>query len=170
MPSKGTKLKAGNRVTIVNRKFCNLLRNSSVVSSLTDREITDICNNANKEIAQCILNNPLGFSLPMGLGNIAVTKYIPKSGKLINNFNEARKLSKAVPYLNLHTYGYMFRIKLFKPIMSHTSSKLYYYTYNADRKLKRSLAALLKETGGEQYESLRSNTFAKRFKLYEISY
>lgn len=107
-----------------------------------------------------VLRNAFGFELP-GLGVVAVDKYEGKHPLL--NLADSMKLGKPVPYLNLHTFGYRYKIKWYKHrIVNFKYHRLYHF--DACREMKRELAAILK-SGADPFENIRQSTLREKMRL-----
>ncbi len=156
MPAKGSKLLCGKRIPIIDKSMFNVFKLENKDINMSLKEYTDICNHANLLISECILKEPLGFKLPY-FGYIAVNRF--KSNKKAIDVNSSRIYKKEIPFLNMHTMGYRFAIKFFKVTDSSRVTLVKVFKYNADRKLKRKLAALLKSTGGEQFLNMKTNHY-----------
>jgi hypothetical protein len=111
MPSKGTTYKTGKRNLIIDKKFCNSLREETGLD-IDDKTIRSIILDSNDEIADLVVNGEEGFKLPENLGYIVVTKY--KSKRQPVDWVNSKKLRRKVLLTNLHSFGYVHHIKWFK--------------------------------------------------------
>lgn len=108
-----------------------------------------------------VLSKPFGVELPAGLGVVAVDKYEGKHPLL--NLADSIRLGKAIPYTNLHTFGYRYKIKWYKHrIVNFKYHRIYHF--DACREMKRELAAILK-SGSDPYEHIKQATLREKMRL-----
>lgn len=166
MPKKGKTLLHGKREPFFGKAFIKRLREEHPELEFTDAQLKDICDSANLKIAESVYKDPTGFRLPFNLGILAITKY--KSKKTIIDRASSAKYKKAIPYLNLHSFGYMFVIRHFKYTESRNQTRTHVYKFTPERKFKRNLAKIIKETGGEIYQNFNNQSFLTKSKLTHL--
>ena len=112
MPAKGSCYKYGNRDYVFNMEFYNkLVEKHNIKLSFTDCK--KLINTCNKNIADSIMEEQDGFSLPFGLGYLVAGRYIPTNPLI--DWKRTKEIGKTVYHLNLHTSGnavklYWFRV------------------------------------------------------------
>lgn len=96
-----------------------------------------IINQSNKQIGNYILNEPLGFLLPNRLGLLMVNKFKQKGYFNMKHFCQT---GEKKPLLNLHSLGYLYKIRWI--IQKNTIfSTRNIYKFKAVRVLNRTLAS-----------------------------
>lgn len=164
--------KIRNRKGYINRKsYLEFIKTSYYQKYISNgnppisyEEYIQTLKDSNAEIVEQILNNELGFKLPNNLGYIAINKFKQKKDYVVTDWQNSKKFSKFIPQLNLHTMGYMFKIKLFK---NNNIKPLRVYFMQSHRTFKRELAKRLKE-GKQKYLELDNSYFNKRFSIENI--
>ena len=155
------KTKISNRVGYVNRvgyiEFIKKYPNSGI----SYKEYISILKESNICIKNYILTNELGFKLPYNLGYIAVMKFKQKENYVVTDWVNSRKFKKFIPLTNLHSFGWMYKIKIFK---NPRIKPLQVYNVDIHRLVKRELAKKIKE-GGSNYLELDHSYFNKRFAI-----
>lgn len=152
--------KIGNRVNLLNKENYNEFKLKYPESDITYNNFVTILKESNELINYYILENELGFKLPNNLGYIAVNKFKQRGTYRVIDWKNTNKFNKIVPNLNLHSFGYMYTINLFK---NPKSNALQVYKFNAHRLLKRELAQKIKK--GKDYYSIDRNFFSKRLNI-----
>jgi hypothetical protein len=160
MPSKGKSLYCGERSNIVDKSaFLKFRRENPEMKEMSFTDFNHLCADANLIISEVILKEPLGFKLPY-FGHICVNRY--KSANKSVDASTSKLTGKKIPHTNMHTLGYRFAIRFLKVSESIQNNLIRNYAFRADRKLKRKLAAQLKETGGENFLNLKTNHFVTK--------
>lgn len=93
-----------------------------------------------KKMAEAIASEPEGIQLP-GLGYIIVHKYKPK--KIPLNRVSTKRMGKNVPFLNLHSFGYMYKIMWYRKGMKVRNITV--YNLKKDRTMKKALSDNIKK-------------------------
>lgn len=156
------KNKIRDRVSFINKKTYNIFKKQH--PEISYDEYINVLKSSNKLIKNYILENEMGFKLPYNIGYIAVNKFKQKDKYRIVDWKNTMRLSKFIPITNFHSFGYMFKIDLFKNGMI---KPLLLYKLHAHRIIKRDLAKIIK--GGKQsYSNLDSSYFNKRFAIERI--
>lgn len=134
-------------------------------ANVTSQQYVDIIKRSNNLIAEAILNNPYGFKLPNQLGYLAVDKFKPKKGSRIKpvDWITTNKLGKLTYLTNLHSFGYIHHIKLYK---NPNKKNLDCYVFKAQREVNRELAQKIK--GGKNYHEIDRSFFSRRFSIDKI--
>jgi hypothetical protein len=153
--------KIKNRVNYSSKNFYKEFIKKYPNTSITCENYSNILEESTLCIRDFILNNELGFKLPYNLGYIAVTKFKQKKHYRVVDWKNSNLLEKEIPLTNLHSFGYMFKIKLFKNLRI---KPLCLYKMNAHRIVKRMLAKNIKEDLCN-YMILDSGYFNKRFSI-----
>jgi hypothetical protein len=156
------KYKTKNRINYSIAKYFEEFKEQNPTTNITAKQYVEILKESNKLIGQAILENPHGFKLPNNIGYIAIDKYKIRN-KIPIDWVTSRKLGKKTYLTNLHSFGFIYRIRFYKnPNKAH----LCYYVFKAQRLLKRSLAQ--KIFGGKEYEHLDRTFFSRRFSIDKI--
>lgn len=153
--------KVRNRVSLISRKQYNKFIKNHPKSGITYSQFITVLNESNAAIKEFILNNELGFKLPNNLGYIAVDKFKPNKTFTAIDWPNTLKLGKIIPLTNFHTFGYTFKIKLYK---NQRMKPLEAYVMTPHRLLNRELAKRIK-SGKQNYISLDKSYFSKRFTI-----
>lgn len=157
---KRGKNKIGNRTNYSNKATYNQFILKYPELNITYEEYFNIIKKSNQAINYYILNNELGFKLPRNLGYVAVNKFKQQSRYRVIDWKNSLKYGKEIPLLNLHSFGNMYKIDIFK---NKRLNALRAYKFNAHRTLKRALAQKIKE--GKDYFSIDKNFFSKRMDI-----
>lgn len=155
--------KIGNRVGFVNKKAHKEFVKKTG-SAITVEQYKEIINESLLEIREYILENELGFKLPANLGYIAVNKFKQLDDYVVIDWQSTKKYKKVIPVVNLHSFGYMFKIQFFK---NKSIRPLDVYFMNAHRHFKRALSKKIK-AGEQNYMKLDNSFFTKRFRINNI--
>lgn len=143
MPAKNCPGKFGRKFLPLSRVFHKKFMQETgiTIDYNTFRKII-VTNTQN--IANSIINEPEGVQLPEQMGCIVVTKYKPfnKETPRATDYGNMIKTGKYVPFLNLHSFGYMYNIRWYK-IGSRAKNIKLYYLYRC-RPLKRGVAKSIK--------------------------
>jgi hypothetical protein len=131
-------------------------------ADVTYREYIDVLKASTCAIRDHILDNPLGFKLPYNFGYIAVDKFKPLNDYVLVDWKNSRRLKRRILFTNLHSFGYIFKIKLYPnpkivPMRVHK--------FDAHRLVKRALAKRVKE--GKEYLEIDRSYYSRRFRIGE---
>lgn len=162
------KNKITGRITYNNKptytEFSNTSKHVKSGLDISYEEYKKIISESNLEISNIILENELGFKLPLNIGYIAVTKFKQKDNYIVTDWANTRKFNKVIPQLNFHSMGHMYKIKLFK---NNKLVPFRVYFMQAHRSLKRRLAAIIKK-GKSNYLNLDNSYFTSKFNINKI--
>lgn len=111
-----------------------------------------------------VINNAIGFKLPNALGYLCVIKFEQKDSYRVIDWGKTHTTGKTIHNMNLHSFGNMFKIKLFKNSYYHQFKN---YAFVAHRIFKRQLAKQIK-SGKQNYLPLDYSYFGKSFKINNI--
>ncbi|XAI97389.1 hypothetical protein [Leptolyngbya phage Lbo-JY46] len=157
MPAPGSKFKIGNRHPSLTKDLYNdYIKEGG--ENITYKEFTDIVKEANDLVIDAILEDISGFKLPYNLGYIVVNKFKGRYTK--PDYKNTLKYNKTIPLLNLHSFGFIYKIAWFKTTNTkgiHSNSRLFPYKLNFNRIFKRALAKKIKE--GKIYDSWQKADF-----------
>lgn len=157
--------KVRNRTGFVNRASYKDFIKKNPKSNIEYDKYIQILKESNKTIRECILTNELGFKLPLNLGYIAITKFKQRDNYVVTDWQNSVKYKKLIPLTNLHSFGWMFKIKFYK---NHRIKPLEIYQMQAHRNIKRMLAQKIK-SGQQNYLELDNSYFNKRFSIERIT-
>lgn len=152
--------KVRNRVGLINKQIYKAFIQKHPSVDVSEQQFLTILKESTKTIRDHILENPLGFKLPYELGYIAVDKFKGLKDYFGVNWIETRRLGKLIPLLNLHSFGYFFKVKFYP---NPRIKPLQVYKMNAHRKLNRMLAKKIKE--GKEYIPIDKSYYSNRFKI-----
>jgi hypothetical protein len=155
MPAKGTSLIYGKKEQVIDKEFLKRLKLEYPEIQMSEKEIKQLCKDANSIIADSIINDTSGFKFPNFLGYVSVAKYKASNPERIFNLSVSAKYKKAVPMLNLHSFGYMFKFCYFSAKPSKVDPVLTSYKFRPSRVLNRAFAKHIKETSGQQYFTIK---------------
>jgi hypothetical protein len=155
------KSKIQNREGFVNRKHYFLFIEKYPESNISYEEYISVLKESSACIQNFILNNELGFKLPLNLGYIAVDKFKPSRTYKAIDWPATLRLGRHIPLTNFHSFGHAFKIKLFK---NPKSKPLEAYVMKAHRLLNRALGKKIK-SGKENYINIDRSYFSKRFSI-----
>lgn len=161
MPAKNTTYKSGKRNLIVDKEFCDEVREKTGLD-ISDKEIRKIIITSNDEIRNSIADSDDAFKLPERLGYIAVTRY--KSKKRPIDWTNTFKLKKKIPYINLHSFGYIYHIKWFKKSQSNFGLKAV-YKLEPSRRLTRQVSR--NALNGKIYHEWENSDFWSTDDMYK---
>lgn len=155
------KNKIQNRVGYINRESYNLFKEKYPENPTTYKQYIEVLKESTVAIHDHILDNPLGFKLPYNLGYIAVHKFKAKDDQTAVDWVNTRKLGRRIPLTNMHSFGYMYKIKYYpnprvQPIKN--------FMFKAHRLLNRDLGKNIKQNLRE-YISIDRSYFSKRFNI-----
>lgn len=156
------KYKTKNRINYSIAKYYEEFKEQNPNTKITAKQYVEILKESNRLIAVAILENPQGFKLPNNIGYIAIDKYKVREKKPID-WTTTHKLKKLTFLTNLHSFGYIYRIRLYK---NPSKTNLDLYVFKAQRLLKRSLAQ--KIFAGKEYEHIDRTAFSRRFSIDKI--
>lgn len=156
--------KVRNRIRYINRVTYNEYKNKYPSTSIDYTAFINILKQSNKRIGEYVLSNELGFKFPYNLGYFAVTKFRQKEKYNVIDWHNTHKFNKLIPQMNLHSFGYMFKMEFFK---NRRMKALLAYKGTAHRTLKRELAKRIK-AGHQNYLKLDNSYFNKRFAIGRI--
>lgn len=130
-------------------------------SKLTYPEWRNSIKSFNTLWRETMLLSPFGYELPQGLGVIAVDKY--QSDRDIVNVSASVKHNRPVKYLNLHTFGFRYKIKWYRDrVVNFKYHKLYKFTPARD--MNRQLAAIL-FSGKDCYHKIKKAAIVESMQL-----
>lgn len=152
--------KVTGRKGFINRATYNAYKAKYPNDSTTYEEFITILKESNKDIREHILENPIGFKLPYNFGYMAVDKFKGLSHYVAIDWVNTRKLGKRVPLTNFHSFGYFYKIKLFK---NPKIKPLFIYKMDPHRVINRMLAKRIK--AGKNYLSIDKSYYSKRFRI-----
>lgn len=153
--------KVRNRTSLISRNQYKAFIKSHPKSTVTYEQFIAVLTESNKAIKEFILTNELGFKLPKNIGYIAVDKFKPNRKFTAVDWPNTLRLGKIIPLTNFHTFGYTFKIKLYK---NQRMKPLEAYVMTPHRLLNRELAKRIKE-GKQNYINLDKSYFSKRFTI-----
>lgn len=154
--------KIRERVGFINRETYLAFKEKYPDENITYSQYMQVLKESTRAIRDHVLENPLGFKLPYNLGYIAVDKYKPRSTFNVWDLRNSKLLHKQVPFLNLHSFGYMFKIRFYP----NTRIKpLNVYKMNPHRIINRMLAKSIK--GGKEYLEIDRSYYSRRFRIDE---
>lgn len=156
--------KVRDRKGYINRQTYNDFVEKYPTTTITYQQFIQTLKQSNAAAREYILTNELGFKLPYNLGYIAVTKFKQKETYKVTDWKNTNILKKIIPLTNFHSFGWMFKIKMYK---NKKITPLQVYQMTAHRIIKRMLAAKIKE-GKQNYIELEHAFFNKRFAISSI--
>lgn len=157
--------KVTGRINFVNHKTYKNFVKKYPQTTIRYEDFITILKTSNSFIRDSILNNPLGFKLPYELGYIAINKFKPGKKHVAIDWVNTLKYKKKIPLLNLHSFGYSYKINLYK---HSTVAPIKVYNFSAHRILKRMLAARIK-SGAEHYIEIDSTYYTKRHRIDKLT-
>lgn len=155
------KNKIQHRVNFINRESYNAFKAKFPESKITYNQYITVLKESTAAIRDHVLDNPLGFKLPYHFGYIAVDKFKAKAEYTAVDWINTRRLGRRVPLTNLHSFGYMFKIKFYPNPRIHCLKN---YMFKPHRVINRMLGANIKQNLRE-YISIERNYFSKRFTI-----
>lgn len=158
MPSASYKIP--NRIGFINRETYLEFKEKYPETDITYKDFVTILKSSNKAIRGVILENPLGFKMPYNLGYLAVDKFKPSKLHPPIDWVTSRKLGRKIPFLNLHTFGYCFSVKLYP---NPRIKPLQIYKMATHRILKRMMAKNIK--AGKEYLQIDRGYYSNRFRI-----
>lgn len=156
------KNKVNGRVGFINRSTYKAFKEKYPGENITYKDFITILKASNMAIRDHILENPLGFKLPYNFGYLTVDKFKGLNHYVAVDWINTRKFGKIIPLTNLHSFGYFYKIKIYK---NPKVKPLQVYKMEAHRLIKRALAAKIK--GGKDYLQIDRSYFSKRFHIGE---
>lgn len=164
MPAKGSTLRYGNRDTIFNEKvWQSLVENEKITFSY--KECLKLITACNDNIADVIVEENDGFKLPLGLGYLCATRFIPKKAA-INWKGTTDNDGKLVYYNNLATLGYSVCVKWFRVGRVTRSSFNEIFKFKACKKLATKVSKKFK--AGKRYGELTNADFVEKSRLENL--
>lgn len=155
------KNKIQHRVSYLNREGYTEFITKYPDSQITYNQYVDVLKESTCAIRDHILDNTLGFKLPYNLGYIAVDRFKAKDDYTAVDWVNTRKLGRRIPLTNLHSFGYMYKIKLFpNPKINPIKN----YMFKAHRLLNRMVKPQVVKDFNK-YISIDRNYFSKRFNI-----
>ena len=144
MPSKGTKLRNGDRYNLLSRDlykyFCE--KTKVEISYIDFKKIID---SSTKLIREKLIKNPQGFKFPESLGICRVSKYKPKSNKRNIDWLNTKLHGTLVYHNNFHSFGYKSRIMWYTKNIA-VCKNIDTYKFVPDRLFQRGVAAQMKQS------------------------
>jgi len=110
-----------------------------------------------EETSKWVLREPVGFKMPLRLGNFAVNKF-KTYGDFKTYTNTRTSEGKPIKNFNLHTGGCTFRIQWFHNTRS-PKERVSFWHFDAERKFKRALASILKSGKSPLYNTYMQDQF-----------
>lgn len=158
MSSKPNKVRG--RIGFINRHTYKAFIAKHPNETITYEQYIQILKASNAAIRDHILDHPLGFKLPYNLGYIAVDKFKGLKNYMAVDWINSRRLGRRIPLLNLHSFGYFFKIKLYK---NPRIKPLQIYKMNPHRLINRKLNIKIRE--GREYLEIDRSYFSNRFRI-----
>lgn len=155
------KNKIQNRVSYLNREGYEEFKLKHPETKITYHQFVNILKESTFAIRDHILDNPLGFKLPLNLGYIAIDRFKGKDNYVITDWVNTRRLGKFIPLTNMHSFGYMYKVKFFPNPKSHPIRN---YMFKAHRLLNRAIKPQVVKDFNK-YISIDRNYFSKRFHI-----
>lgn len=152
MPSKGSCIKYKGRHNFTSKELWRKYKKESK-DNITWKEFKQIVLTSNVEIKNWILKDPSGFKFPGNIGTISVNAFKPTRNRPING--------QKLQYHNLHTHGTVFKIKLFYNVRKDRD-RSGCWGFDAERKLKREFAGILKSGTYPNYNNYAQDHFRIR--------
>lgn len=110
-----------------------------------------------EETQKWIIREPVGFRLPLKLGNLAINR-LRTYGDFKTYTGIKNAEGRVIPGHNLHTGGYTFRIQWFHTTRS-CKDRVTFWFFDAERKFKRNLAKVLKSGKAPVYNTYMQDQF-----------
>ena len=120
---------------------------------ITRKQHTEIIREGLKLIQGYILDDTTGFKLPHSMGYLAMTKFKPKKPR--KDHCNSNKYQKDIPYLNLHSFGFIAYVRWFKPHRNFANKRL--YSFDGCREIDRHIKTNMK--AGKVYEILNKDFY-----------
>lgn len=158
------KNKVTGRLGFINHTGYKLFKKAHPSTDISYQDYIAILKESNECIKQHILTNELGFKLPQSLGYVAVDKFKPSKRHVAVDWINTRRLGKLVPLTNMHSFGYVYKIKLYK---NERIRPLLAYKMDAHRMIKRELAQNIKQEK-QNYITIDRSYYSKRFRIDHI--
>lgn len=137
MPTKGTKLRTGDRLVVVTPKFYRKFLKENEDIEITYAQFSKVIQECNDLLGVKVIDNTLGVRLPENMGYLAVTRY--KSKRRNVDYKKTKELGQTIYHTNFHSYGYNNRIQWFSNQI--TICKFHQiYKFIPERKVSRDLA------------------------------
>ena len=149
---KGVLKTTGKRFNPLTRDFVKQFRKQTGIK-IKFEDFCQIVYRTNELMADAIANDDAGLKLPNRLGHIVVNKY--KSLKPRDDWYTTVQIKKKVPFLNLHSFGYIHHIKWFTLGCRFQNRNI--YKFKAIRPLTRQVAKNIKN--GRLYHQWSSQDF-----------
>jgi hypothetical protein len=165
MPTKNSKIKHNGRHNIallqLYKKYIALNKSSNI-----DRKtfVNVICL-SNEKIANYIIKDVNGFKLPEHLGLIIGSKVKKKTLYKNMDFTNSLKYGKDIYYINMHSFGDIYKMKYFNRHEGNRFKNASLYSYTPCRVLSRSFASGCKN--GNQYPEWLADNFINKDKLFK---
>lgn len=164
MPSAGKSLRYDDRDYVFDRGFHKekLVEKNNL--DLSYIQCRDIIHHANKLVANIVENEIDGFKLPLGMGYLCVTKYIPEKAAI--NWKATKELGKYVYHTNMHTEGYTCRVMWFRVGRASNTHFHEIFKFKAMRDFARSVSAAF--AGGKSYNEWTIADFIEKGRLQNL--
>ncbi len=160
-----SKNKVRGRVDYIHRFTYKAFLKKYPDTPVTYNQFVEILKLSNNVIGEYIIENPLGFKLPYNMGYLAVDKFRPGKKHFSMDWAATRKFGKPIPNLNLHSFGYVFKVKLYK---NNRLKPFLLHKMDAHRFLKRRIAQKIK-SGKYEYISIDKSYYNRRFQIDKIT-
>lgn len=156
--------KIQDRINYVNREEYKAFIQKYPNSNITYDIFIKTLKASTTAIRNSVLDNPLGFKLPYNLGYIAVDKFKEKLRYKVIDWYNSKRLKKEVPLTNFHSFGYMYKIKLY-PNLAVVPMRN--FEMKAHRVFNRLLAKNIKQNL-RQYISIDRSYYSQRFNIDKL--
>lgn len=157
MPAKGTKLRTGDRLRLVNQTLYRRFKKENPETDISYLTFSTIINECNETSAIKVLDNISGYKMPEQMGYLAVTKFKPKRRQV--DFNKTKQIGQTVYHTNFHSFGYSPHIQWFSSQI--TKCKFHQiYKFKPETKFSRGAAARMK--AGKSYNEFNYTHFKKK--------
>lgn len=136
MPAKGLSLLTGQRTRLLSRRnplYKKFIKDTGIEMDMNT--FKKIIRTTCRKMGECIANDPDGLQLPE-IGYVVVSKSKPRTPPI--NRVESKRLGKLIPFLNLHSFGYVHRIKWYTGGMRVKNISI--YKLKPLKKVKKSLS------------------------------
>lgn len=153
MPTKGTTLKTGSRLAIVNPKFYRQFIKETKID-IDYKKFSEIIQLCNEVSALKVLENTSGYKIPENMGYLAVNRY--KSKKRSIDYKKTKEFGTIIYHTNFHSYGYKSRVQWFSSQIVHCKFHQI-YKFIPERKMSRELGKRMKS--GKVYNEFNYSHF-----------
>lgn len=152
MPSH--KLRSGKRYNPLTIKLWRAFKKERHID-ISFEDFKNIIWKFNELMMEAVSEEEAGIELPEKLGNVVVTKYKGTRERTPIDWVNSKRLGKQIPLLNLHSFGYIHKIRWFKVICAFKNRRI--YKFEPYRLMKRTVAAKIK--AGKKYHTWEDSDF-----------